>query len=468
MAIRRNPNFRFNYYMRSLPSDAIGRRCEQLMKAAEREIEAMEKKVREESGVAATADENAPLEPVKLPRFKEIRAMKRQEAEKVVAEERKQLENKVDQIESQMESIQKRLKELQQYAKESVQKSAPSRKKEKFTEVPEELLSELANLVAMSGNASKDNVSSKFVERYPGQMTKKIICAKIDEIARKEKRSEEGDTKMVWYVLPDYLNLLDVETIRKLRKAKEERLKKEEDRKSKSSSKKKHDDDANDDKAGGAPGPNGDMVAFPEYDASEPPRDHKKAFTLFCNATRREVKASLDPASRKDKVRSSGRQPLNNDFSFCNFIRLVFHLFIFTHYSPFYLTVFLSFWSQNKVNGILKERWFGLDAEEKAVWKKWQEWDERRYNYQVRLYERKHKKTKQKSKGSPKKRKASTADEGATNMELSTPPATPVKQAADSAVKSENTMSIPKKAKRPLDSSITSPTMSIPKKKRHF
>ena len=89
-------------------------------------------------------------------------------------------------------------------------------------------------------------------------------------------------------------------------------------------------DDANDDKAGGAPGPNGDMVAFPEYDASEPPRDHKKAFTLFCNATRREVKASLDPASRKDKVRSSGRQPLNNDFSFCNFIRLVFHLFIFT------------------------------------------------------------------------------------------------------------------------------------------
>jgi len=58
-----------------------------------------------------------------------------------------------------------------------------------------------------------------------------------------------------------------------------------------------------DDKGGGAPGPDGDMVAFPEYDASEPPRDHKKAFTLFCYATRREVKASLDPASRKNKVR---------------------------------------------------------------------------------------------------------------------------------------------------------------------
>lgn len=358
MAIRRNPNFRFNYYMRSLPADAIGRRCEQLMKAAEREIEAMEKKVREESGVAATADENAPLEPVRLPRFKEIRAMKRQEAEKVVAEERKQLENKVDQIELQMESIQKRLKELQQYAKESVQKSAPSRKKEKFTEVPEELLPELANLVAMSGNASKDNVASKFVERYPGQMTKKMICAKIDEIARKEKRSEEGDTKMVWYVLPDYLNLLDVETIRKLRKAKEERLKKEEDRKSKSSSKKKHDDDANDDKAGGAPGPDGDMVAFPDYDASEPPRDHKKAFTLFCNATRREVKASLDPASRKDKVRSSGRQPLIHVFFFLlQFIRPAFHLYI---HSLLALTTSLFF--RHRTRSMVSSRSGGLGS----------------------------------------------------------------------------------------------------------
>jgi uncharacterized protein YdeI (YjbR/CyaY-like superfamily) len=53
-----------------------------------------------------------------------------------------------------MESIQKRLKELQKYAKEGVQQSTTSRKKEKYTEVPEELLSELANLVATSGNAS--------------------------------------------------------------------------------------------------------------------------------------------------------------------------------------------------------------------------------------------------------------------------------------------------------------------------
>jgi hypothetical protein len=129
----------------------------------------------------------------------------------------------------------------------------------------------------------------------------------------------------------------------------------------------------------------------------------------------------------------------------------------------------LSIILQNKVNGILKERWFGLDADEKAVWKKWQVWDERRYNYQVRLFERKHKKKQQKGKGSPKKRKASAAnEEEATKMDLATPPVSPAKQAVDSAIKSENTMSIPKKNKRPIDSDIASPTMSIPKKKRHF
>jgi len=130
----------------------------------------------------------------------------------------------------------------------------------------------------------------------------------------------------------------------------------------------------------------------------------------------------------------------------------------------------LSIILQNKVNGILKERYFGLDANEKAKWKKWQVWDERRYNFQVRLFERKHKKKPLKGKGSPKKRKASTAnEEEAAKMDLSTPPVSPTKQAVESAIKSENAMmSIPKKNGRPLDSDIASPTMRIPKKKRHF
>ena len=53
----------------------------------------------------------------------------------------------------------------------------------------------------------------------------------------------------------------------------------------------------------GAIGPDGSFIAFPEYDGSEPPNEFKKPFTQFCNRTRREVKASLDPSERRDKVR---------------------------------------------------------------------------------------------------------------------------------------------------------------------
>ena len=79
MAIRRSPDFRFDYYLRSLTIDALGRRCEQLMKAAEKEVEQMEKKAREDAGLSAS-DENGQADkigtepstespPIKLPRF---------------------------------------------------------------------------------------------------------------------------------------------------------------------------------------------------------------------------------------------------------------------------------------------------------------------------------------------------------------------------------------------------------------
>jgi len=62
------------------------------------------------------------------------------------------------------------------------------------------------------------------------------------------------------------------------------------------------DDNATEHVADGATGPDGTVVAFPQYDGSDEPRECKKAFTLFCNGTRREVKAKLDPSHPKDKV----------------------------------------------------------------------------------------------------------------------------------------------------------------------
>jgi hypothetical protein len=302
MAIRRNPDIRFDYYLRSLPVEAIGRRCEQLMKAAEKEIEIMTKKVKEESGlVEEEKKENnlgdgveGDLVPeVELPRFREMKELKRVRAEQDVEAERKQLESKVEEIESQMEEIQNRLKFLQKCGKDM----EGTGKNTNLTEFPEDLLPELANVVAKSGFAGVMAITNDFIEEYGQPVAKKVIQAKIEDIAKKERRKEDGDIRAVWHVLPEYMNLLTVDTIRHLRKEKESRLEKK--RGGSRKKKKNEDEGANEN---GAIGPDGTFVDFPEYDGSEEPRECKKAFTLFCTSTRKQVKRSLPHEHRKDRV----------------------------------------------------------------------------------------------------------------------------------------------------------------------
>ena len=301
MAIRRNPAFRFDYFLRSLPAEAIGKRCEQLMRAAEREIEHLERKVREETGMIVEEDdgdanggvEEKLLPPVKLPMYKTIQAKKRAEAEGEYETQHNELERKVEDIENQIEEIQKRLRELE----EPVSKSL-SRGLSLATDVPDELVPELVNLVARSGPASINTIASDFTSRYPGQMSKKQVCTKIDEIAKKEKREDEGDTKVVWHIKDEFTHLLDVDTLRFLRKEKQSRLdaRGSPRRNRRDGRVKGHEDEQNDDMVEGPP------KTFPDYDPAEPPKECKKAFTHFCVHTRKEVKASLDPEEREDKV----------------------------------------------------------------------------------------------------------------------------------------------------------------------
>jgi SWI/SNF-related matrix-associated actin-dependent regulator of chromatin subfamily A member 5 len=112
MAIRRSPKFRFDYFLRSLPVDVLGRRCEHLMRVAAKEIEDLEKKAREAVGLPVVVDEGLELPSIDLPAYKELmrqeRAMRKEKMEK----ERVQLEQSVEELESNMKEIQDRLKEL--------------------------------------------------------------------------------------------------------------------------------------------------------------------------------------------------------------------------------------------------------------------------------------------------------------------------------------------------------------------
>lgn len=171
------------------------------MRAAEKEVEAMEKQMIED---AEKEGKPLPEGEIKLPMFNELQAKKRAAAERKFAEERATLEKNVSDIENQIAEVQRALNQL-------------------------------------------DGV----------QPIKNFFQKKTETQAETRKRkTSEVDSK-------------------------------------------------EEEKEGGAIGPEGKFVPFPEYDGKEEPHENKKAFTLFCKATRKEVKNSLSGAERKNKVGAS-------------------------------------------------------------------------------------------------------------------------------------------------------------------
>jgi SWI/SNF-related matrix-associated actin-dependent regulator of chromatin subfamily A member 5 len=112
MAVRRNPNFRFDYFLRSLPVELLGKRCEQLMKAAEKEIEHFEKQTREALGLPTEAEEGKSLPPVKLPTFRVLQRQLRSGAKAKHETTHQELQGKVNDLEAQINELQARLKEI--------------------------------------------------------------------------------------------------------------------------------------------------------------------------------------------------------------------------------------------------------------------------------------------------------------------------------------------------------------------
>jgi hypothetical protein len=174
------------------------------MRAAEKEVEAMEKQVIEE---AERAGQPLPPGEIKLPMFKELQSKKRADAEKKFAEERLLLERNLSDIEKQIRQVQKALNDL-------------------------------------------DGVQpiNKF---FPSQSERTRNNNSLDEKNKKRKNSDH---------------------------------------------------EVEEEKEGGAIGPDGKFVSFPDYDGKEEPQENKKAFTLFCKATRKDVKNSLSSSERKNKV----------------------------------------------------------------------------------------------------------------------------------------------------------------------
>mmetsp|Transcript_26415 Transcript_26415/g.29220 ORF Transcript_26415/g.29220 Transcript_26415/m.29220 type:complete len:1157 (+) Transcript_26415:57-3527(+) len=316
MAIRRSPTFRFDYFLRSLPIEQIGRRCEVLMKAAEKEVEQLEKKLQE------NLHADTKVKNVQIPMFKILKAGWRKKEREEAEKKRSELESKVEETEEQMRTIQERMKMLNQFTRESnTSHNSTSR-------FPEDLLCDLASLIVRSGATGIVGLANAFLSEHPGACVRRQVMAKIEEIASKEKREEEGDTKAIWYIRKEHTSLIDVDAMKFLRQSKEEKL---------DLLKEKHlktQEESDSSEAKGAIGPDGTFLLFPDYIGQIEPKPNKKAFTLFCNSIRREVKAVLPPEKRKKK---------------------------------------------EIVHGILRERWLCLTDEDLSFWRRNQDWDEKRF-----------------------------------------------------------------------------------------
>lgn len=184
------------------------------MKAAEKEVEQLEKEAREASGVLPGSElDAATLPPIELPPFRVLQRQ-RFEAQKSKAEkERKALEEKVAEIAAQIRAAESRLKAL--------------------------------------------NDDSIAATRETSTATESVISKSNAEVSTAE-------------------NVLPVEPV--------------------VGTSSDHED------ISGAIGPGGEFVEFPPYDGNEPPHEWKKAFTQYCNSTKKDLKASLSPEDRKNKV----------------------------------------------------------------------------------------------------------------------------------------------------------------------
>jgi len=255
------------------------------MKAAEKEVEQLERSAREAAGLAVEPEqEGETLPPIEIPPFRVLQRQRFLSRKTKAETERKQLESKVDELQAQIQAARDRLKALND-----------------------------AGMAVRVSPVPGDSVSEK-----ESKSSRKKAVAKTDEVAAPAAAAVEAA-------------------------------------------------EGDDDK--GAMGPDGSYVEFPEYDGSEPPVEWKKPFTQYCNHTRRKVKSGLDPADRKNKVRTSLA---------CRGLECCEVAFI----SPFVLSL-----SQKKIQHLLKEGWIDLPDEEKETFRAWTEWDKKRHARDLALFQ---------------------------------------------------------------------------------
>merc|ERR1711968_118061 len=225
-SITKCDKFKFDYYLNSCSSDAIGKRCETLMRSAERELQERQKKGKGTyTDVFPTLAASFTKEGNNL--LKEItKSVSGTGAEKKTMQDvyREKLVNLNQQIKEESARLSALRKELS--TKTSGKEGAFTGKTQKKVDgdvdtssrlipsagpggakrpVPDKCLPELCDFILAAGTDGKEKISYKLLERYP-HISRRQIEETIQKIAVKERRA--GDTKLLWYIKPEFEYLI--------------------------------------------------------------------------------------------------------------------------------------------------------------------------------------------------------------------------------------------------------------------
>ena len=225
-SITKCDKFKFDYYLNSCSSDAIGKRCETLMKSAERELQERLKKnkgaITEAFPILSqsfTNKGNAELKEITKPITAtggEKRTMQELHRDKLV-----KLNQEIKEESAKLSALRKELS-MKTLGKEGSTTGKTPKKVNGDTEpevsskgglptggakrpVPDKVLPELCELILTAGADGKEKIRDKLLERYPN-ISRRQAEETIQKIGIKEKRP--GDVKIVWYIKAEYEHLL--------------------------------------------------------------------------------------------------------------------------------------------------------------------------------------------------------------------------------------------------------------------
>lgn len=201
-SIRRCERFRFDFYLQSCTSDALGKRCELLMRSAERELAEIERKNQASVAISSSTSRPRSVQELSKDRVTELTTIIKEEARKIAITRQniQKLKNGSSKgsgvIRSSMDTDGGEKKE--QIHHES--KGRPVLKP-----VPENTIPDLCQLLVANPTDGVLKIVEKFLATYK-DVSKRQAELKIIELAVKEKQND--DARQMWHIKPEYQHYL--------------------------------------------------------------------------------------------------------------------------------------------------------------------------------------------------------------------------------------------------------------------